>query len=290
MRQLKREIDEIYKEIEAASEEDLEEFWQPYEQEYEKRKAKSEDDARAFLLFCLTSPKWKQTRRQVAKRLTAADKKAAQAINRRTKTGVKEAFLAETGKIIRDVKKYAERQELTLQGVFDIYDRKAEDWLKQTAATFPARKIPEKSATAWHEKQINKIMQSGISQGKPLQKLAGEIKTTCRMSDKASIRAARTMMTGARGAGHQMAYEAAEAAGVECEKEWMCTFDEHTRDSHAHMDGERVPVDEPFSNGCMHEGDPHGPAEEVWNCRCRTRLIIKGINEQVRYGAEYRRK
>jgi hypothetical protein len=40
------------------------------------------------------------------------------------------------------------------------------------------------------------------------------------------------------------------------------------REWHEAMDGEVVPVDEPFSNGLMYPGDPSGDAEEVINCGC----------------------
>jgi hypothetical protein len=40
------------------------------------------------------------------------------------------------------------------------------------------------------------------------------------------------------------------------------------REWHEDMDGEVVPVDEPFSNGLMYPGDPDGDAEEVINCGC----------------------
>jgi hypothetical protein len=36
------------------------------------------------------------------------------------------------------------------------------------------------------------------------------------------------------------------------------------------MDGEQVPLDASFSNGCQFPGDPFGPGDETWNCRCTT--------------------
>ena len=42
--------------------------------------------------------------------------------------------------------------------------------------------------------------------------------------------------------------------GVEMEKRWNSTGDSRTRDAHAAMDGETVPIDEPFSNGAMTTG------------------------------------
>lgn len=51
-------------------------------------------------------------------------------------------------------------------------------------------------------------------------------------------------------------------------KIWVSTPDEKTRDSHAEVDGEEQPLNQPFSNGLMFPGDPEGDASEVVNCRC----------------------
>lgn len=43
-------------------------------------------------------------------------------------------------------------------------------------------------------------------------------------------------------------------------------------------------VDGTFSNGCRFSGEPHGPAEEVYNCRCTLVSAIKGFEgDKVTY-------
>lgn len=56
-------------------------------------------------------------------------------------------------------------------------------------------------------------------------------------------------------------------AGVK-EKVWTAVMDANTRDTHMSLDGEKKPIDQPFSNGLMHPRDPNGRASEVINCRC----------------------
>lgn len=85
------------------------------------------------------------------------------------------------------------------------------------------------------------------------------------------------MTTGAENAGHVDAYERAQSKGIEIKQMWLATLDGRTRDSHREMDGETVEVGGTFSNGCRFPGDPSGPAEEVWNCRCRVISQIKGF-------------
>ena len=51
-------------------------------------------------------------------------------------------------------------------------------------------------------------------------------------------------------------------------KIWVAVMDSATRESHASIDGEEVPLDYPFSNGLQFPGDPNGDASEIVNCRC----------------------
>ena len=62
-------------------------------------------------------------------------------------------------------------------------------------------------------------------------------------------------------------FEGYKQAGVET-KIWTATF-QNTRDTHAALDGEEVPMDRPFSNGLMFPGDASGPPSEIVNCQCQ---------------------
>ena len=58
-------------------------------------------------------------------------------------------------------------------------------------------------------------------------------------------------------------------------KTWVVTSG-NPRASHAQMDGERVPYDEPFSNGAMWPGDVDAlDVEEVANCQCIVEIEIE---------------
>lgn len=56
------------------------------------------------------------------------------------------------------------------------------------------------------------------------------------------------------------------------EKEWITGT--NPREEHAMMNGERVPVDEPFSNGCFWPGDENGDPDTTCGCNCSTEVII----------------
>lgn len=56
------------------------------------------------------------------------------------------------------------------------------------------------------------------------------------------------------------------------EKEWVTGF--NPRPEHAMMNGERVPIDETFSNGCEWPGDENGDPDTTCGCNCSTEVII----------------
>ena len=61
----------------------------------------------------------------------------------------------------------------------------------------------------------------------------------------------------------------------EVQKEWVAVMDNRVRHSHAGNDGQKIEVDEQFSNGLLFPGDPNGPAEETVNCRCSLVIVAK---------------
>jgi hypothetical protein len=66
----------------------------------------------------------------------------------------------------------------------------------------------------------------------------------------------------------------AEAQGIEKTvlKEWVTG--DNPRQSHALMNGQRVPIDQPFSNGAFWPGDENLSEDESCGCNCSTDVII----------------
>ena len=66
----------------------------------------------------------------------------------------------------------------------------------------------------------------------------------------------------------------AESFGIHktVEKRWITG--ENPRPEHALMNGETVPIDQPFSNGCEWPGDEAGSPETTCGCNCTTEVII----------------
>ena len=133
---------------------------------------------------------------------------------------------------------------------------------------------------AWQRGQIQSVTLQSILQGESIPNMAKRIATTMGETNmNSAVRYARTATTGAENAGRVDAYERAELMGIELEQEWLATLDGRTRHSHRQMDGQHVKVGEKFSNGCKYPGDPDGPGEEIWNCRCTLVPMVKNIDQ-----------
>lgn len=170
--------------------------------------------------------------------------------------------------------------------VYQLYDRHTVERLmreKQDLMPPPGerlkREIREGRAAKWNKQNLQSALTQSILQGESIPQMAERVAFTVtvrNMND--AIRYSRTMMTGAQNAGRQDGYKHAEELGIDLQKEWIATLDERTRESHRQLHGERVSVDDEFSNGLRYPGDPAGADEEVWNCRCTMKGAIKGFD------------
>lgn len=143
----------------------------------------------------------------------------------------------------------------------------------------PKRALKRGIDLAYGKKQITASVTSSILQGKSIKHMADDLqKRITTMSRDSAIRTARTAVTGAQNAGRMDSYAAAEKMGIKLKKEWLATLDARTRHSHAMLDGEQVPQDKKFSNGCRFPGDPQGPPWEIYNCRCTLIAAVGGVD------------
>lgn len=170
--------------------------------------------------------------------------------------------------------------------VYQLYDRHTvERLLREDQDLMPppgkkmAKAIREGRAAKWNAQNLQSAMTQSILQGESITDVAARVAATVATRNMAdTIRYARTMMTGAQNAGRQDGYKHAEDLGIKLQKEWIATIDDRTRESHRELHGERVPVDEEFSNGLRYPADPAGADEEVWNCRCTMKGAIQGFD------------
>lgn len=131
----------------------------------------------------------------------------------------------------------------------------------------------------WNTKQINNAVLQGILQGDSIPKIASRLEGVTDSNRKAAIRNARTMVTAAENRGRLAGMERAEQSGIILQKEWIATPDSRTRDSHLALDGERIDINQKFSNGLLYPGDYAGRPSEVYNCRCSMRTRVIGFRK-----------
>lgn len=135
----------------------------------------------------------------------------------------------------------------------------------------PFRQVDTAKDVAWNIQRINSEVLQGILQGESMDKVAGRLQNAGISSEKAAIRNARTMVTGAQNHGKLDSYYRLQDDGIEIKKRWDATLDKRTREAHGELDGESVDIDEPFVNSIgkiMYPGDPDADPENVYNCRC----------------------
>ena len=282
-KQLERRIISIYKEAEKDIDKKLQDFNKKFATKYNEYRKQfnegkiTEADWKSWLsgqVFQIHQ--WQEKKEQIVDTITNANKVAVGLINKQT-SGV---FMYNANYMAYDMEVGA-----SCNFGFGLYDRNTVSiLLKDNPQMLPEWKINEPKDYIWNEKKVNAQTLQGILQGESLDDIAKRISKNLSSQNENLMKTfARTAMTGAQNAGRLARMHEADSLGIKIEKEWMATLDGFTRDSHADIDGESVPLDDEFSNQCLYPGDPGGPPAEVYNCRCTMVSNIK------KYPAKYQR-
>lgn len=161
------------------------------------------------------------------------------------------------------------------------------------------RSLPQKQLNyakdmAWNARAINEAVLQGVLQGESIDKISKRVfpvihdpavtdQGIIHKNTVASIRTARTMVTGAENRGRFDRYQEYESKGVVMKKVWIATPDGRTRNWHLSMDGQEVKVGGRFIDGhgnpLRYPGDPEGAPDSVYNCRCSMRSHLIGIKD-----------
>ena len=172
---------------------------------------------------------------------------------------------------------------------FDIYNEDAvQRLINEDPKLLPEWRIDEEKDYTWNRQKVENCINQGIIQGESIDQIADRLARELKSTNMNRMRLfARTAMTGAQNAGRQKQMEDAVARGIKIEKQWLATLDDRTRDTHQHLDGQTVPVDQSFHVGTKngqesirYPGDPNAAPALVYNCRCTMKSIFKGINDK----------
>lgn len=145
------------------------------------------------------------------------------------------------------------------------------NYMKRFALTEAGDRI--KKITETTREVIRKSIDKSITEGLGIDEAAKDLMKEWRGISKARAKViARTEIVSASNAG---SFIGAQSTGLDLQKVWLSTKDSRTRDSHRHLDGEKVEMEEIFSNGLRYPGDPRGSASEVIQCRCTQTYEVK---------------
>ena len=238
----------------------------------------------------MTGQRWQDMVAILAEDMTNADKIAMSVIN---------GHIPEAYAVNANYGTYQIEHGLGINTSFTLYDKHTVERLirdKPDLYPPPNPKVDIPRDRRWNKQQINSQVLQAILQGESVKTLAKRIfpeialkgqkgkdkkeqRSIAHKNAVAAMRTARTAMTGAQNAGRVAAYSRAEEMGIRMLQEWVSAHDGHTRESHLDVDGEQVPVGSEFSNECRFPGDPGGPPEETYNCRCTLVPALKALGQ-----------
>jgi hypothetical protein len=171
---------------------------------------------------------------------------------------------------------------------FGIYDSATVvNLIKNDPQVLPYYTPKKSKDMSWNMHNITRQIAQGIIQGEGLDDIAKRLaRETGSKNMNSMLTNARTGMTMAQNAGRNYRLKEATNMGIKVHKEWMTTFDEHTRYTHRMLDGQKVPVDKPFEvegYKIMFPGDPAAHPSMIYNCRCTL------VGDLDSYPSEYER-
>ncbi len=208
----------------------------------------------------LSGQRWYAMSQTMADNLANSNGIAASIIN---------GYIPEVYAINGNFAAYEIERNTNINTAFTLYNEQAvERIIAENPDLLPPRKIDVAKDTAWNKKNLNSAVIQSIIQGDSVLELANRLAAVSDMNQTSAIRNARTMTTAAQNGGRQSSFRRAQSMGIKLKNQWITTLDGHARDSHRAIDGEVVEVGKEFSNGLTYPGDPSGPPEEVYNCRC----------------------
>lgn len=144
---------------------------------------------------------------------------------------------------------------------FDFYiSSDIKNWLDKKADIF------SESINETTFEQLKNEFAESLEANEDRRSLINRIKETYGMIEEG--RAKTIARTEVHASMQKGSFEAYKQANIPI-KIWVAVMDDKTRDTHAMLDGQEVPINHVFSNGLEFPGDISGPAEEVINCRCQ---------------------
>lgn len=299
-KKIRREYTQATKELEEKAKDYLERFEKKdsIRLEYlEKRREKYENGEISFAELrkdqeeykqwrigqIAVGKRWEEMRNTMAEDLTDTYSKAR---------GMIEGYMPEVYALNHNYTTFQVESQSKVNTSYTLYDAKTvERLIKENPRLLPNYRFGSvtyermrQKNLRWNQQRITSAITQGILQGESIPKIAKRLRNAGYMEYKASIRDARTSVTSAQNAGRIEAMHRAEDLGIKMMKQWLATIDDRTRHEHRELDGQKVPIDEPFEvegYEIMYPADPTGEPEMVYNCRCTMVTVFDGYDKKI---------
>lgn len=287
LKSLEKRVSEVYKQAADETQKKLDDYLQKFQKKDEQKRKQLERGEITRAQYnrwrsgqIATGKRWAEMRDTLAQDYHNANK-IAQSISY--------GYMPEVYALNYNFGTYEVETSALVDTSFSLYNREAVERILRDNPDLlppPGKKvsalIAEGKDIRWNKQQVQSVMMQGILQGESIPKIAKRLSSEVgEKNRKAAIRNARTMTTGAESAGRHDSYKRAQSMGINMMQTWVANLDGRTRHSHRMLDGETIPVDGVFSNGCRYPGDPNGAPEEIYNCRCRTIAQFAGFETDV---------
>lgn len=284
MEQIEDKLSALYADAAKEMQEKLTDFMDGYEKQRASMEAKVEAGKMTeeeYSQWCnrhiVQSDKYKSTIDSLSTMAVNTDVAAMAMVN-----GAMPMVVAQSYNFTESLGFEAANKAGLTQGTFQIYnERSVQKLIKDNPNLL--KEVDMDTDKKWNTEKMNREITQGIIQGEPMEKIADRLQRVTDMDRNAAVRNARTMMTGAENMGRAEAADDLKAQGIPMDEVWSATYDNRTRESHLELDGTVRDENGYFGVGIINKplrypADPEGDPEEIYNCRCRLSLQLKGID------------
>lgn len=284
LKEFEEKVKSVYDTAQKEAKEKLDTYLKQFADEDKEKQA----DVQAGDMTLAQYKKWRQDKiltgnryRAMSEQLTSdyvnADKIAMSIVN---------GFISEVYAMNYNYGTYEAESGSMVDTSFTLYDRQTvERLIRDDPDLLPKANVDIPKDKRWNRQKLNSAITQGVLQGDSIPDISKRLQSVTDMDRRAAIRNARTMTTSAENGGRQDSYTRAESMGIKMKKQWMATLDSHTRDTHKALDGQMVPINEPFEAGgysIMYPGDPDADPAMVYNCRCTMVAVVDGVDPSIR--------
>lgn len=282
---LEKDIASLYSNVQKEISADFQKFTDTFQKEYDANLVKVAEGKMTQEEFSLWTQRktvqsdlYKSTIDSISKTLVKADQAAMAVVN-----GKLPSVVAQSYNFVQALGFSAAKKAGISAGTFQVHNTRSVQALMKRDKNVLKPKVDVAEDTRWNHDKINKAITTSIVKGESIPDVAKRLQGVTNMDRSSAVRNARTAMTSAENLGRSEAADDLKEKGIPVEEVWSATYDNRTRDTHLMLDGTVRDENGVFgadflAHPLRYPADPEGDPEEIYNCRCRLNIQLKGID------------